>query len=187
MGAAAGLAIAAAWFGGSILVLSDARRGIAVGLFVGAGGLALSRAADGDSVEAVILMAGGLLGAVASLRRNQRRGWGLLAAGSTPRIVLCVVLGGAALWLAAGMLDRPGPWQGRAVVAIVMALAAGRLLSASDPRAGLAAVSLFALGAGAATALAASESTAAVIGAGAAVLLNLIPTGPDTELGAQRG
>lgn len=187
MTAAAGLAIMAGWLGGAMLVLSDARRGIAVGLLLAAVGLSLARWGEGDLVEAAILLAGGLLGAVASLRRNHRRGWGLLAAGSTPRIVLCVVLGGAALWLGAGMLERPGKWQARAVVAIVMALGAGRLLSANDPRAALAAASLVALGAGTATALAASEWPGAALGAAAAVFLNLVPTAPDAELGAQRG
>ena len=165
-----------AWLGSAVLVLSDARRGLSVGLLVAGLGLAAVRAVEGDPADAGILFAGGLLGALAGLRRNPRQGWGLLAAGSTPRIVLCVVLGGAALWFAIGGLDGPGEPAGRASAAIVMVLGAGRLLATREARSGLAAASLVALGGGALAALATTDATGALIGAVAAVALNLIPT-----------
>jgi len=177
--AAGGLAVA--WLGSSLLVLSDARRGLAVGLLVAAGGLALVRASEGELVDAGLLLGGGVLGAVASLLRNRRRGWGLLPPGSTPRIVLCLVAGGLALWLATGLLDSPGEWQARSAAAILIALGAGRLLAAGDARAALAAASLVALGAGGLAGLAASEATAALIGGVAAIALNLVPTPTDEE------
>jgi hypothetical protein len=177
--AAVGLAVA--WLGGSVLVLSDARRGLAVGLLVAATGLALVRASEGAFAEAGLILAGGVLAAVASLRRNRRRGWGLLTPGSTPRIVFCVVAGGAALWLATGLLDGPGEWQARSAAAVLIALGAGRLLTAGDARAALTAASLVALGAGAVAALAASLITATLIGAVAAIALNLVPTPADEE------
>ncbi|TMC13589.1 MAG: hypothetical protein E6J29_06270 [Chloroflexi bacterium] len=183
--AAGGLVLA--WLGASVLVLSEARRGLAIGLLSAAGGLAAVRAAEGDLVEAGLLLGGGLLAAVAGLRRNRRRGWGLLPPGSTPRIVLCVVAGAGALWLATGLLDSPGEWQARSAAAILIALGAGRLLAAGDPRAMLWAASLVVLGAGALAAMAASETTAALIGAVAAVALNLIPTPPDEEVPAGGG
>jgi hypothetical protein len=172
--AATGLGLA--WLGAAILVLSDARRGLTVGLVVASFGLALARLVEGDPVDAGLLLGFGLLSALAGLRRNHRRGWGLLQAGSTPRIVLCVVLGGAALWLAIGILDSPGDPQGRAAAAIAMALGAGRLLGGRDPRAALAAASLVALGVGTIAAMATTEATGALIGGIAAVALNLIPT-----------
>jgi hypothetical protein len=175
-GAIAWLGLGLAWLGAAVLVLSDARRGLAVGLLVAATGLAVVRLAEGDDVDAGLLLAGGLLAAAIGLRRNQQRGWGLLPAGSTPRIVLAVVIGGAALWLALGMLDSPGEPQARAAALIVMALGAGRLLGVRDPRSALA------LGTGTLAATATTDATGALIGAIAAVALNLIPTGPEPEV-----
>ena len=115
------------------------------------------------------------------LRRNPRRGWGLLAAGSTPRIVLSIVVGGAAFWFATSVLDSPGDPPTRAAAVIVIGLGSGRLLSVRDPRAALAAASLIALGAGTLEALATTDATGALIGSIAAVALNLIPTAPESE------
>lgn len=172
--AAAGVGLA--WLGSAVLVLADARRGLSVGLLVAALGLAAVRAVEGDLADAGLLFAGGLLGALAGRRRNPRHGWGLLAAGSTPRIVMCLVLGGGALWFAIGGLDGPGEPAGRAAAAIVMALGGGRLLATREARAGLAAASLVALGGGALAALATTDATGALVGAVATVALNLIPT-----------
>jgi len=176
-----------AWLGATVLVLSEARRGLAVGLLLAAAGLAGVRAAEGDPTEAGLILGGGLLAAIAGLRRNRRRGWGLLPPGSTPRIVLCLVAGAGAVWLATGLLDSPGEWQARSAAAILIALGASGLLAAGDPRAMLAAASLVVLGAGAMAAMAASETMATLIGAVAAVALNLIPTPPDEEVQAGGG
>ena len=174
-----------AWLGAAVLVLSDARRGLAAGLLLAAVGLAVIRVAEGDAVDAGILFVFGLLASIIGLRRNPRRGWGLLPPGSTPRIVLSIVVGGLALWLGIGVLDTPGDPPARAAAVIVMALGAGRLLAVRDPRAALSAASLIALGAGTIEALATTDATGALIGSIAAVALNLIPTAPDSE--AQRG
>lgn len=179
--AIAWLGLVLAWLGAAMLVLSDARRGLSVGLLLAAFGLAVVRVAEADYVDAGLLLAGGLLSAAIGLRRNPRRGWGVLPPGSTPRIVLSVVVGGVAFWLAVGMLDGPGEPQARAAALIVMALGAGRLLAVRDPRAALAAASLIAFGVGTLAALATTEETGALIGSIAAVALNLIPTTPDSE------
>jgi hypothetical protein len=181
IGIVAWLGLGLAWLGAAVLVLSDARRGLAVGLLSAAIGLALIRVAEGDPVDAGLLLAGGLLAAVIGLRRNPRRGWGVLPAGSTPRIVLSIVVGGVAFWLSVAMLDSPGEPQARAAAVIVMALGAGRLLAVRDPRAALAAAALIALGAGTVAALATTDATGAVIGSIAAIALNLIPTSADSE------
>jgi hypothetical protein len=175
------LGLGAAWLGAAVLVLADARRGLAVGLLLAAIGLSVILVAEGDALDAGLLLAGGVLGAFIGLRRNPRRGWGLLPPGSTPRIVLSIVVGGAALWLAIGMLDSPGAAQARAAAVIVMALGAGRLLAVRDPRAALAAASLIALGAGALAGIATTDETGVVIGSIAAIALNLIPTTPESE------
>jgi hypothetical protein len=184
IGMVAGAGIGIAWLGASVLVLADARRGLAVGLLLSAIGMALARSVEGSAVEGAVILGGGLLAAVACLRGNPLRGWGLLRPGSTPRVVLCVVLGGAALWLAVGFLDGPGDAQARAAAAIAMALGAGRLLAEREPRAALAAASLVALGAGAMASLATAAATGALIGAVAAVALNLLRAVPETELGS---
>jgi hypothetical protein len=179
--AVAWIGLGLAWLGASVLVLSDARRGLSVGLLLAAIGLAVVRLVEGDNLDALLLFAGGLLSSYIGLRRNPRRGWGLLPPGSTPRIVLSFVVGGVALWLGVGMLDSPGEAPARAAALIVMALGAGRLLAVRDPRSALAAASLIALGVGTVAALATTDATGALIGSVAAVALNLIPTAPDSE------
>lgn len=142
------LALAAAvlaWFGAVVMVLSDARRGMAVGLVVLGSGLALERAVAGQPVLATVILAGGLLAAVSSLRGSRARGWGLLAAGSTPRVVLCIVTGALALYFARAVIEEPADWQARAAILAVGVLGAARLLSASDQRATLTAASAVAL------------------------------------------
>ena len=181
IGLSAWIGLGLAWLGAAVLVLSDARRGLAVGILLSAAGLALVRLVEGDAVDAGLLLGGGLLASVIALRRNPRRGWGLLPAGSTPRIVLSIVVGGAALWLGVGALASPGEPPARAAAVIVIALGAGRLLGVRDPRAALAAASLIALGAGTLEALATTDATGALIGSIAAVALNLIPTAADSE------
>jgi hypothetical protein len=181
-GFVAGFAVGLTWLGASILILSDARRGLAVGLLTASVGLALAMAVEGRPLEGGLLLAGGVLAVVVGLRRNPQRGWGLLQGPSTPRIVLCVVLGGAALWLAVGMLQSPGQAQARAAAVIAMAVGAGRLLAEREPRSGLAAAALVALGAGALAALASDGWDGAAIGSLVAVALNLLPTAAEGEL-----
>lgn len=175
-GILAGLGIGLAWVGGSVLVLADARRGLAVGLLLAALGLALAVAVQGAVAAGAVLAAGGLLAVAASLRRNPRRGWGILQGPSTPRVVLCVVMGGAGLWLGLGMVDRPGPAEARAAATVLIALGAGRLFAERQTRPALAAMSLAALGAGALAALSSDTPAGAVAGAAVALALNLLPT-----------
>jgi hypothetical protein len=182
IGILAGAGIALAWLGAALLVLSDARRGLAVGVLVASLGLALALAVEAAPVAAGLLLAGGLLAVVAGLRRNPNRGWGLLQVPSTPRVVLGVVVGGGALWLAIGVLGWPGASQPRAAALVILALGAGRLLGEREPRAALAAASLIALGAGALASLADGAATGALAGAIAAIALNLLPTMPESEL-----
>lgn len=182
LGVLAGIGVALSWLGASILVLSDARRGLAVGVLAASLGVALAVAVQDGPVDGGLLAAGGVLAAVASLRRNPRRGWGLLQGPSTPRVVICVVVGGAGLWLALGMLDSPGQAEARAAALVVIALGAGRLLGEREARAALAAASLAALGAGALAAMSSGTPAAAVVGAAAALALNLLPTPAEGEL-----
>jgi hypothetical protein len=172
----AGIGIGLVWLGGSILVLSDARRGLAVGLLLADLGLALAVTVQAGLADGGLLLAGGLLAVAAGLRGNPRRGWGLLQGPSTPRVVLCVVMGGAGLWLGLGIIDAPGQPEARAAATMMLALGAGRLFAEREPRSGLAAATLVALGAGALAAMSSATPAAALVGAVAAVALNLLPT-----------
>jgi len=178
----AGAGVGLAWLGASTLVLSDARRGLAVGLLLASLGVAMTRALQGGPLEGGFLAAGGVLAVVVGLRRNPHRGWGLLQVPSTPRVVLCLVMGGAALWLGLGLLQGPGGGQARAAALIAVALGAGRLLGEREARAGLAAASMVALGAGAIAGMGGAPVSGALLGAVVAVALNLLPTAAETEL-----
>jgi hypothetical protein len=175
-GILAGIGIGAAWLGGSILVLSDARRGLSVGLLLATLGLALAVTVEAGVADGALLAGGGLLAAGASLRLNPRRGWGLLQGPSTPRVVLCVVMGGAGLWLGLGIVNAPGQAEARAAATVLIALGAGRLFAEREARPALAAVSLVALGGGALAAMSTGTPAGALVGAVAAVALNLLPT-----------
>ena len=177
-----------AWFGASILVLADARRGFAFGLLLVAAGLSLERLAEGGWQPALLLAAGGLTAALVGFRRTPRQGWGLLGPGSTPRVILCLVFGAGAVWLGTALLTI-GSWQGRTAVAAVAALGAARLLTTDDQRAGLTAGAAVALACGLAAGLVNSpeaETAAALAGALAAVTLCAMPSLPEAA-GAPSG
>jgi hypothetical protein len=166
-----------AWLGACLLMLSDGRRGLGVGLLVAGAALAGVRFVEGEALQGAAVLAGTLAAVFLGWRRSRRRGWGTLPAQSTPRVVACVVLGGFALWLARAALTAPGAWPDRAAVAAVTGVAAARLLTADEPLAALAAASAIALAGGifAAVAEPAMGLAAAFIGAGIATGLNVVP------------
>jgi hypothetical protein len=81
---------AVAWFGAAMLLLADGRRGICVGLIVTALGEAAIAVASGQTAVAILLVAGAGIGGLLRLKDGQL-GWGLLAPGSTPRLVLSIL------------------------------------------------------------------------------------------------
>jgi hypothetical protein len=138
----------AAWLGGSLIVLSDGRRGLAAGLaLVGAalGGLAW---ATGEPYGALALAAGGLAGAGLRLRVGPPA-WGLMEPGSTPRIILTVVAGLFALWIAVTVSSGDQAALRFGILA-VLGLAGARLLYARELGASLTAAAALALVMGAA-------------------------------------
>lgn len=120
-----------AWLGGAVIVLADGRRGLAAGLAllaVAAGGLAWS---TGEQEGAVVLLAGGVLGAATRFTSGPE-GWGLMQTGSTPRLLLTIVAGVIALWL--GLAATSGESAGfRFAVLAALPLLAGRALQAAAP------------------------------------------------------
>ena len=81
-----------AWLGVSLVVLSDARRGLALGTLLAGAGLAGVALPEAGPAGGLALVAGG---AVAAARRFTAGpgGWGILPPGSTPRLILCVAGG----------------------------------------------------------------------------------------------
>lgn len=174
---AAGVAAVLAWLGVCLLMLSDSRRGLGVGLLIAGLGLAGVRLFENDSAEAGLLLGGTLVAVFLGWRRSHQRGWGASPPGSTPRVVACVVLGSVALWLARAALTLPGSWADRAAVAAVIGVAAARLLTAEEPLIALAAAAAAALAGGTFAAVAEPEAgpAATLIGAVIAAGLNLVP------------
>jgi hypothetical protein len=165
----------AAWVGGAMLVLSEGRRAIATGILAAALGLA-GTVATHDLAAAGLLLAGGLV--AAGLRftdQSAPAGWSILPPGSSPRIILTVVAGVAALWV--GVVYLTGFADRRLLVAVlvVIILAGARLLESESRPVLLAAASALALALGAAALLipgaaAASAALAAVAAAGISLL-----------------
>ncbi len=171
----AGAAAIAAWLGASVLVLAEGRRALAAALALFALALALTLLPV-DQPAAALLLAGGLIAAGLRLR-DGRPGWAALAEGSTPRLMLCVVVGVVGGFAAVSLLPGPGPAPARAAVLIGGAMIAARLLSTDHRDAALVAASALCLVVGAVDVLAGDGTaiTVASAAAAAAALLGVMP------------
>jgi hypothetical protein len=116
----------AAWLGAAIIVLADGRRGLATGIGLVAVGFTAIAWSDGVWVGGACLLVGGAV-AVTALLRTGPQDWGLMPAGSTPRLILAVAGGILSLWVAASVTTGPGASLRFASLA-VLGLMAGRLL-----------------------------------------------------------
>jgi hypothetical protein len=141
--AATGLAALAAWVGASLIVLSDGRRGLALGMGVAAAGLAAIAWQSAGPLAATAIAVGGLA-ATAGRLRSGGLGWGIMPAGSTPRLLLCVAAALVAVWVATTVTTGPGAGL-RFVVLATLALAAARILWSADAAVLLTASGLLAL------------------------------------------
>jgi hypothetical protein len=171
------IAALAAWLGAAVVVLSDGRRGYALGLMLGALGLAGGKLAAGDTPASVSLAAGGLVAAALRLRDGEP-GWGLLPPGSTPRILLSVVVLALAAFVSITLVGGQRPWLNLAPLACA-ALAGARLLGSPARAPAYAAAALMALGLGAMSGFAAAATGAAV-----AVALGAVPGSEAASAGA---
>jgi hypothetical protein len=145
---AAGIAV---WLGASLVVVSDGRRGLAVGIALTAAGLATFALLVASPPAAAALALGG---AVATARRwfAGAAGWAILPPGSTPRLVLCVATALIAFWVAAGVTS--GPYASlRFAVIVGTVLSAARVLSTSEQTVLLSAVTVLALSVASAAAI----------------------------------
>lgn len=147
-----------AWLGAALVVLADGRRGLALGLALLTVGLAALTWPAGMPVGAVAIAVGGLT-AAGQCWRSGPPAWGIMPAGSTPRLILCIASGLLALWLAASVTTGAGSL--RFAVLLVLGLMGARILISRDVPVVLAGVASMALALAAAPGLAA-ESTGPV-------------------------
>jgi hypothetical protein len=164
----------AAWAGAAVIVLADGRRGLALGIGLIAVGFTALAWTTGMWLGGALLLAGGSVSIVALLRTG-RQDWGLMPAGSTPRLILAAVGAVLSLWLAASVTTGPGAPLRFAVIA-VLGLMAARLLQGQSAVAVLAAAAGLALALAGASGLGPNDAgfapylLAAVIAAGASFL-----------------
>jgi hypothetical protein len=140
------VAAAMSWLGASVVAVSEARRGLALGLAligVGLAGAVLSTRPLG----ALLLLFGAALAALLRLRDGED-GWGVLPPGSTPGIVLSVVVLVASVVLASTVFQGTSSASGLAPFAVA-AVSTVRLLSSSRRQVALGAGSALALALGA--------------------------------------
>ena len=149
------MAVAAfvAWLGAALVVLADGRRGLALGLASVTLGFAVLVWPSGGALGVSAVVAGG---AIASWQcwRSGAATWGIMPAGSTPRLVLCVASGLLALWVAASVTTGPGTPL-RFAVLVVLGLMGARVLASREIAVVLTSIACFALALAAAPDLAA--------------------------------
>jgi len=146
--AAAAAGAGLAWLGATLLAISEGRRGLALGLSLAAVGLAIATGAAGQApLGALALVAGGLAGAVMRMRGGPP-GWGVLAPGSTPRLVGAVLVLLAVAFAGGSTLGSPAG-AARIAALVVAVLAAGRILTTGRSWSALGAGSALTLGLGA--------------------------------------
>ena len=164
----------AAWLGASIIVLADGRRGLALGLGLATGGVSLIAWQSIGFVDGSVLFVGGSIATIVRLRSG-REGWGIMPAGSTSRLILCIAFAFLAWWIAAAVTTGSGAALRFAALTMI-GLSGARIFSTDDPPALMTSVATLALGVAAAGAVAGGSPdlplyvAAAIVAAGAAWL-----------------
>jgi hypothetical protein len=163
-----------AWLGASVIVLADARRGLALGLALVAVAFAVLAWTGGEPLGAAALLVGGAVVVIQRLRSGPDV-WGLMPPGSTPRLILVIASGVLVLWIALSVTSGPGAPLRFASIAVV-GLMGARLLTAHEPAVVLTAVAGMAIAVATAAGLAPTPpgpvpyAVAALIAAGVSVL-----------------
>jgi hypothetical protein len=166
-----GIAAFGAWVGASLVVLSDARRGLALGIAMAAVSIAVVVWSTAGPLEAAFIAMGGAVAAARTLMLG-KDAWGIMPPGSTPRLILCIGAGLLALWIGLGVTAGHSAAL-RFTVLVALGLAGARVLSSDDSQAQLTAVAVIALAVAAAAGLSGDSpgpwpyAAAAIIAAGA--------------------
>jgi hypothetical protein len=145
-----------AWLGAALIVLADGRRGLALGLAFVTVSLAILTWPSGMAAGSVAIGVGGLVAAVRCWRSGPAE-WGIMPAGSTPRLILCIAAGLLAFWLAASVTIGPDASL-RLAVLVVPGLMGARILSTHDVHVVLVGIAALALALAAVPGLAAESS-----------------------------
>jgi hypothetical protein len=147
-----GVAAFAAWLGAAVLIMSDGRRGLALGLALTTSAFTVLVWAGGEPVAAAALLLGGAVAAIRRLRMGPA-GWAMMPPGSTPRLVLSIAGGLVALWIATTVMTGPGAQLRFAALAVLVIMVA-RLLAETRPAAILTALAALAMAVGLAAGIA---------------------------------
>ncbi|MHB8588211.1 MAG: hypothetical protein ACYDA0_05065 [Candidatus Dormibacteraceae bacterium] len=168
-----------AWLGAALIVLADGRRGLALGLALLTAGLAVLAWPVGMAFTSVAIAAGGLI-AAGWCWRSGPPAWGIMPAGSTPRLVLCIGSGLLALWVASSVTTGTGAPL-RFAVLVIVGLMGARVLMSREAPVVLAAIASFALALGVAPGLGAAPPgpVPAIVGALIAVGVMFVPSARD--------
>ena len=156
-----------AWLGAALIVLSDGRRGLALGTFAAAAGIALVSFSTAGPPASAALALGGLIAGGRRLTTGPP-GWAIMPSGSTPRLVLCVAGGLVALWVGLTVMSGDGASLRFAVIAVI-GLGGARALGSEDTPTVLTAVSVLALAVAAAAGLGAASPNLAPYAFAAAI------------------
>jgi hypothetical protein len=133
----------AAWLGAALIVLSEGRRGLALGLALVTVAFTVLALVGGERLAAVVLLLGGGVAAIQRLRTG-RDVWGLMPPGSTASLVLSIAGGLLALWIATSVMTGPGAPLRFAALS-VLGLMGARVLTVSEPATMLTALAALAL------------------------------------------
>jgi hypothetical protein len=170
-----------AWLGAAVIVLADGRRGLALGLALTTAGFAVLAWLGGESLAAAAVLLGGGVAAAQRLRTGPDV-WGVMAPGSTARVVLCIAGGLLALWISTSVMTGPGAPLRFAVLS-GLGLMAARTVGEAENAALLTAIAALALSVGMVASLAAVNPgpapfvAAALIAAGASFVKVREPSG----------
>lgn len=134
----------AAWLGAAVIVLSDGRRGLALGLALITVAFTLLAWMGGERIAAVALLFGGAVAVVQRLRTGLDV-WRVMPPGSTPRLVLAIGGGLLALWIATSVMTGAGAPLRFAALGVVGLMGSRVLMADIKPAAVLTSLAALAL------------------------------------------
>ena len=148
------------WLGAALIVLSEGRRALALGMaLITIGFAVLVQSGVGGLAASATLVGGGF--AAGRRFRSGPDAWGVMPSGSTARVVLAAAVGLLALWIATSLMTGTGAPLRFAALS-VLGLMGARVLTPSDPPAVLTAVAALALSVAAAAGVAGTSPGPAV-------------------------
>jgi hypothetical protein len=138
------VAALAAWLGAAVIVLSDGRRGLALGLALITAAFTVLAYLGGEHLAAVALLFGGAVAVIQRLRTGPDV-WRLMPPGSTPRLLLAIGGGLLALWIATSVMTGTGAPRRFAALAVLGLMGARVLMAEIEPAAALTSLAALAL------------------------------------------